>query len=262
MKKLNVTWDGVFDSTGYLFSFAKSLSCAVKCASMRHEGCGAPFPVGDGFSPELAEDIVASSGFAFRMWVSPDLCPSATSIWQFDLQKSGVENGGLQCHYIERLWGQDDVEEARRQEAIALIRQSIDSGIPAISWDIGVCEWGLVIGYDDETEKFAVLPITGREEEMDYARLGKRELPILSVLTITGRTEMPRDAILNQTVLSSMVMVSVVASAAIAFKLTFPNTVETISTKLSSHAIFFTVFMFSPFKITHSVTLSSTRHKA
>lgn len=198
MKKLNVTWDGVFDSTGYLFSFAKSLSCAVKCASLRRLGdSGAP--AREAFPPELAEDIVASSGFAFRMWVSPDLCPSATSIWQFDLQKSGVENGGLRCHYIERLWGQEDVEAERRREAIERIRQSIDNGIPAISWDIGVCEWGLIIGYDDETEKFAVLPITGREEEMDYARLGKRELPILNVLTIAGKAEVPRETILSQT---------------------------------------------------------------
>lgn len=183
MKKLNVTWDGVFDSTGYLFSFAKSLSCAVK---------NSPFP-------ELAEDIVAASGFAFRMWVSPDLCPSATSIWQFDLQKSGAENGGLRCSYIERLWGQEDMEETRRQEALALIRQSIDAGTPAVSWDIGVCEWGLIIGYDDETEKLAVLPITGQEGEMDYARLGKRELPILSVLTITGKEEIPEETILSRT---------------------------------------------------------------
>lgn len=183
MKKLNIIWDGVFDSTGYLFSFAKALSCAVK---------NSPFS-------ELAEDIVASSGFAFRMWVSPDLCPSATSIWQFDLQKSCVENGGICCNYIERLWGQEDEEEKRRLEAIDLIRQSIDSGIAAVSWDIGVCEWGLIIGYDDETERFAVLPITGQEDEMDYARLGKRELPILNVLTFTGKAEKTRKEILNDT---------------------------------------------------------------
>lgn len=30
MKKLRVSWEGVHDSTGYLFSFAKSLSAAVK----------------------------------------------------------------------------------------------------------------------------------------------------------------------------------------------------------------------------------------
>ena len=183
MNKLNTTWDGVFDSTGYLFSFAKSLSCTMK----------------NSLFSELTEDIIASSGFAFRMWVSPDLCPSATSIWQFDLQKSCVESGGIHCNYIERMWGQDDVEEKRRLEAIDMIRQSIDNGIPAISWDIGVCEWGLITGYDDSAKKFATLPITGQEGEMDYAQLGKREIPILNVLTITGKAEKSQEEILSDT---------------------------------------------------------------
>jgi hypothetical protein len=60
-KQLNISWDSIQDATGYLFSFAKSLSCAVK---------NSPWP-------EYAEDIVATSGFAFRMWVNTDLCPSA-----------------------------------------------------------------------------------------------------------------------------------------------------------------------------------------
>lgn len=177
MKKLNITWDGIYDSTGYLFSFAKALCCAVK---------NSPFP-------EAAEEIVASSGFAFRMWVSSDLCPSATSMWQFAQQKNWVERGGISCRYIERMWGQEDVEEERRLEAIQLIRQSIDSGVPVISWDIVVCEWGLITGYDDETETFAVLPITGQEGEMAYSQLGKREIPILSVLAVTGKTDQSQE---------------------------------------------------------------------
>lgn len=183
MKKMNITWDGTYDSTGYLFSFAKALCCAVK---------NSPFA-------EAAEEIVASSGFAFRMWVSPDLCPSATSMWQFDQQKNWVERGGISCQYIERMWGQEDVEEERRQEAVQLIRQSIDSGIPVISWDIVVCEWGLITGYDDESETFAVLPITGQEGEMAYSQLGKREIPILSVLAVTGKAEQSQEEIVRET---------------------------------------------------------------
>ncbi len=183
MKKMNITWDGIYDSIGYLFSFAKALCCAVK---------NSPFA-------EAAEEIVASSGFAFRMWVSPDLCPSATSMWQFDRQKNWVERGGISCQYIERMWGQEDVEEERRQEAVQLIRQSIDSGIPVISWDIVVCEWGLITGYDDESETFAVLPITGQEGEMAYSQLGKREIPILSVLAVTGKAEQSQEEIVRET---------------------------------------------------------------
>ncbi|MHB1153916.1 MAG: hypothetical protein ACYCWE_04125 [Eubacteriales bacterium] len=51
MKKLNLSWDNVHDDTGYLFSFAKCLSCALKNSR---------------FS-DFAEDIIATSGFSFRM---------------------------------------------------------------------------------------------------------------------------------------------------------------------------------------------------
>lgn len=181
MKKLSITWEGVNDTTGYLFSFAKSLSAAVK---------NSPYN-------ELFEDIVATSGFAFRMWVAADLCPSAMSTWAFNQQKPWVENGGLSCDYIERLWGQEDVEEERRLAAIEMIKSSIDDGIAVISWDIDVPEWGLVIGYDDRLQKLATLSITGVEGEMDYVQLGKRELPILNVLTITGKTNKSQEAIIS-----------------------------------------------------------------
>ncbi len=183
-KQLNITWNNVQDSTGYLFSFAKSLSCAVR---------NSPYA-------ELAEDIIATSGFAFRMWVTADLCPSATSIWDFDSQKPWVENGGLLCNYAGRYWGQDHLEKEKRLEAIENIKKSIDNGIAAISWDIGIPEWGLITGYDDETQNLFVQQININEPTpMSYDVLGKRELPILSVLTITGKSDKLQDDILKDT---------------------------------------------------------------
>jgi len=183
VKKLNVTWDGVHDSTGYLFSLAKSLSGAVK---------NSPWA-------DCAEDVIATSGFAFRMWVSPDLCPSAVSIWDFEQQKPWVESSGLTCDYTGRYWEQKDMEEAKRLEAVALIQKSIDRGIPAVCWDIGTPEWGLITGYDAEAQVFETLPVNGKAQPLDYATLGKRELPLLSVLTITGRSEKFQADILRDT---------------------------------------------------------------
>jgi len=185
MKNLHVTWDGIADPTGYLFSFAKSLSCAVK---------NSPWA-------ECAEDIIATSGFAFRMWVADDLCVSATSIWGFDGQKPWVENGGLTCDYVGRYWGQDNIEEEKRLEAIVNIKKSIDNGIPAISWDIGIPEWGLITGYNDTSQTFDVLPAPMNQQAgtMAYDILGKRELPLLSVLTITGKKEKTPESILYDT---------------------------------------------------------------
>jgi hypothetical protein len=183
-KQLNISWGPVKDSTGYLFSFAKSLCAAVK---------NSPYS-------EKAEDIVATSGFAFRMWVNADLCPSATSIWDFEMQKPWVESGGILCDYTGRYWGQDFIEEERRLQALEIIKSSIDRGIPAVSWNVGVPEWGLITGYDDEAKILATLPVTSSQYgQMAYEALGKGELPILSVLTVKGASDKSEEAILKDT---------------------------------------------------------------
>lgn len=179
MKKVEFTWNGIEDSTGYLWSFAKSLATAVK---------GSPYS-------ELYEDIIATSGFAFRMWVAEDLCPSALSIWSFAKQKEWVENGGLICGYVERLWDQEDKEQECLDQAVELVKESIDAGIVAVSWDISGCEWGLVTGYEEESRTFATAKMDGSEETIPYEKLGKLELPILSVLTIRGRQERTQEEI-------------------------------------------------------------------
>ena len=181
MKTCHASFVGVFDPTGYLFSFVKST------AAMLHES-----PYAD-----RADDVIAASGFAFRMWVSPDLCPSATSIWDFSLQERALTAAGLDVTYTERLWGQDNIAAERQVLAIDRIRESIDHGIPAVSWDIGVCEWGLVTGYDDETRTFATLPVTGQPGTMAYEKLGIRELPILNVVTVTGARELSESEIVR-----------------------------------------------------------------
>lgn len=115
------------------------------------------------------------------------------------MQKPWVENGGFTAEYVERLWGVEaEQEEARRREAVETVKRSIDRGIPAVSWDIGVPEWGLITGYDDAAATFATFSITG-EGDMPYTLLGKRELPILSVLTLCGRTGKPEEAVLRDT---------------------------------------------------------------
>lgn len=110
-----------------------------------------------------------------------------------------MENGGLTCDYVGRYWEQEDIEEERRLEAIKIIKASIDRGIPAVSWDIGVPEWGLITGYDDDRQVLYTLAITMERPEMPYNVLGKRELPILSVLTVTGCTGKSKEDILQDT---------------------------------------------------------------
>lgn len=183
MKKLDTAWNEIFDSTGYLFSFAKALSCAVKNSAYS----------------EYAEDIVASSGFAFRMWVASDLCPSETSIWDFGRQPEWIQNGGLTVTHTNCCWQPENVLNDARSDTMPKIKASIDRGIPVVAWDIGVCEWGLLVGYDDETQTFATLCINGSNGEMDYAKLGNREMPMLNVVTITGKTDKAQADLISDT---------------------------------------------------------------
>ncbi len=106
-------------------------------------------------------------------------------------------------------WGQENIEVEKRLQAIKIIQSSIDRGIPAVSWDIGICEWGLITGYDDEAQIFDTLPINAKKADphtsdyitapMPFDVLGRREVPVLSVLTITGRSDKPRQDILKDT---------------------------------------------------------------
>lgn len=183
MKKLNVNFDGITDVTGFLFSFAKCLAAAVKCS------------IGQDY-----EDIIATSGFAFRMWANPELCLSATSIWDFDSQKKWVENGGITCDYIGRYWGEEEKEEECRKKAVEILKISIDKGVPGVVWDISGCEWGLITGYQDESNTLYTLKLDGSESQISYEQLGKMEIPILSVLTVTGKNEKGKEEIFKDTI--------------------------------------------------------------
>ena len=185
MKKVNVDFKGVYDSTSYLFSFAKCLCAAVY---------NSPYK-------DLSEDIIAASGFAFRMWADEkELCPSATSTWDFEMQKPWVENGGILCDYVGRYWEQNHIEKEKRLQAIDIIKKSIDSKAAAICWDISGCEWGVITGYDDEENKFLTLNVAGEEKELSYNLLGKGEIPILSVLTIIGMKKRKPEILINDTI--------------------------------------------------------------
>ncbi|MGI6152070.1 MAG: hypothetical protein ACOYIR_09005, partial [Christensenellales bacterium] len=57
-----------------------------------------------------------------------------------------------------------------------------------------------VTGYDDEAQILYVLLVNAEEPQtMPFDTLGKREVPILSVLTVKGTSEKAKDAILRDT---------------------------------------------------------------
>ncbi len=153
------------------FSFTHALA-----SSLHASGCGIERKI-----------ITGASGFAFRMWVEKAQCPSAMSMFDFvSLLRAGVEFCGYSCTHIVRLWDQENLEEERRQQAHEAIKSAVDEGRAPIAWDIGIPEWGLIAGYDDENKEYETIDCRGIRGTMPYTQLGKREIPILAV-TIPGK---------------------------------------------------------------------------
>lgn len=175
MKNLNLSWkDGIEDTTGLLLSFSKALGLAVTM----------------GLSKQAAEDITATSGFAFRMWVDENkLNPDSMVSWRIDKQKIWIENGGLACNYVGRCKGQGEMEEEKRKEAEKIIIESIDKGIPVVAWKICGEEWGLITGYDDVNRNYDTLLVTGDTKRMSFDSLGNDLESFMSVLTVKGKID-------------------------------------------------------------------------
>ncbi len=184
MKSLPITWNPVPDTTGYLHTLAKSVA-AILC----HSSLSA-----------AAEDVVAAAGFAHRMWVAADLCPSAMSIWDFSRQTAWFANAGLSCDYVSRMWEEGAFEEERRTAAITQIKSGIDRGIGSTAWDVGRCEWGIIRGYDDTEALLEVLKPDGNTVTLQYDRLGNLDIPILSVLTPRAYEPKPADILVRDTI--------------------------------------------------------------
>lgn len=71
------------------------------------------------------------------------------------------------------------------EEAIASIQTSLDNGVPALSWDLFIPEWGLIYGYDDENKVLRCRDVR-KDGDLPYEKLGRGEVTEMYVLTITG----------------------------------------------------------------------------
>lgn len=187
MKSLPITWNAIPDTTGYLHTLVKSVAAILSHSQLS----GTLIP---------PEDIITASGFAHRMWVAADLCPSAMSIWDFSRQTAWFANAGLSCDYVSRMWEESALETERRLAAEQQIKDGIDRGIGSAAWDVGGGEWGVIRGYDNAEALYEVLKPDGSIVTLPYDKLGNLDIPILSVLMPRTYEPKPAEILVRNTV--------------------------------------------------------------
>jgi len=142
--------------------------------------------------------LMGSSAMAFRIWVSEVMCPSAMSVFDWmGILPDSVQQAGYEVTYISRLWHEEHIKDERRLDAQERIIEAIDDGTPAIVWDIGVPEWGLIIGYDNNRREFKTLSCESEVSTMPYAQLGDRDIKVLSVTVVGNRNKRSERDIIN-----------------------------------------------------------------
>src|SRR5690606_17207782 len=69
------------------------------------------------------------------------------------------------------------------EKALALVQDSIDRGIPAISVDLFIPEFGLIYGYDDEKQLLYAKDVS-EDGTITYERFANPRIELLFVVTI------------------------------------------------------------------------------
>ncbi|MCY9514276.1 RNA polymerase sigma factor [Paenibacillus apiarius] len=153
---------------------------------------------------ESLSRIMGLSGYAFRINICPgDVNIAGPTIYDFrKILSHGLRNLGFQARIVDvaslKLGPNTNLVDAsmltpeaktKRKlhealpEALNLIHDSIDRGLPVLSWDLFVPEFGLIYGYDHGSRKFMAVEC-GNEEHIPYDHLGRGILEDLFVLAL------------------------------------------------------------------------------
>ncbi|WP_018758012.1 RNA polymerase sigma factor [Paenibacillus terrigena] len=153
--------------------------------------------------------IMGYSGHAFRINIIPeDVHIAGPTCFYFDRNLSqGMRNLGFETRVVVGIKpamgpnanltdpGQlTSAAKAKREihqalpEALELIHRSLDRGLPVMTWDTFIPEFGMIYGYDDE-QRLLTVHECGKDDAVPYEHLGRGILEDLFVLAIESQYE-------------------------------------------------------------------------
>jgi hypothetical protein len=134
--------------------------------------------------------LLGLSGFGFHVVADRGTCPSSPTAYDWStLHREAAARIGIDSMCVECVGDMGTFDE-RQAEAISLIKQSLDRGVPAVIRTLDYAEFAIVTGYDDEGQIFHVMDITGDPDPILYGNLGKPHgSPMLFVQVFTARRE-------------------------------------------------------------------------
>lgn len=128
-------------------------------------------------------DVMGFTGHAFRMNIDPQTINVAgpTSFPGGYILRRNLCNLGFTSCLAD---AESPLSPDKVERTIALVQQSIDRGVPAISFDLFIPEFGLIYGYDDDQQLFYAKDVS-RDGTIAYTQFANPKTGLLFVTTIS-----------------------------------------------------------------------------
>ncbi|PTM57868.1 RNA polymerase sigma factor [Desmospora activa] len=127
-------------------------------------------------------DVMGYTGHAFRLNIHKgDVDVAGPTAYKWNpVVSRGLAHLGFE---VSDVGAQAQTSPEKLTEAVDLIHDSIDRGIPVVTWDLFVPEFGLIYGYDDEAQTFAAVDFKN-DGKLPYDQLGMGEIKELAVFAL------------------------------------------------------------------------------
>lgn len=127
-------------------------------------------------------EVMGFTGHAFRLNIDPEIVNVAgpTSFPGGYILRRNLCNLGFTSNMGE---APAPVTPDKLEQSIALVQRSIDKGYPAIAFDLFIPEFGLIYGYDDDTQVFHAKDVS-KDGTISYADFGTPKIGVLFLVTI------------------------------------------------------------------------------
>lgn len=142
-------------------------------------------------------EFMGYSSHAFRININGDNVDVAGPTgyeWE-DILPKGLLNLGFRCKWLRTPNFTPPTPEMLT-EALEMIQDSIDRGIPAVGWDLLIPEFGIIYGYDDGESVLHVKDPRG-DGKLPYEKLGRGQATETFVLTLTDSFDISKELMLS-----------------------------------------------------------------
>jgi hypothetical protein len=127
--------------------------------------------------------LYGASGHAFIINVHDVVCPSGPTAWNTQRMLELVQNLGCKLENVCAHKSQEDFGE-KQERAWEFVKSALDSGYPCYGWELGIPEYYVVNGYDENHYLFKGPAMTPETKPKPWQELGNTDIGMIEMYAV------------------------------------------------------------------------------